>query len=162
MSNLSPIKHAGPIMPIQTRPPPCSGYEFALRRQAVGLDNATFKALGGFSISALTKWNAGQLPVSWRAYEILEEVEVAIEREVKRIVKEMTAQLAATSDLEAMPAFSDGWEYGDQAYAIVISRARRILSEKQKIDLRLLPPAGLFDPDSSPRFAFEVPNDTKR
>lgn len=50
-------------MPAQKKAPPCSGYEFATRRQAVGLDNATFKELTGFSVSALTKWNAGQLQI---------------------------------------------------------------------------------------------------
>lgn len=146
-------------MPAQKKAPPCSGYEFGIRRQAAGLDNATFRELTGFSLSALTKWNAGQLPVSRKAYRKLEEIEIAIENEVQRLVDEYEIRMEGDRKPEELQAFNPQWKFGDAPYAVAVSRARRIIADGMGLDLRITPPPGKIDPQSAPPYAAGVPRD---
>lgn len=126
-------------MPMQKKDPPCSNAEFAIRRQVAGLDNATLKELGGFSISAMTKWNAGGLPVSWQAYRILERVEKAIENEIVRITEEIEDRLESEPDLAELEPFAADWPYGSSTYAVALVRARRAIEDILGRDMRIKP-----------------------
>lgn len=138
---------------------PCSGYEFAVRRQAAGLDNATFKRLSGFSVSALTKWNAGQLPVSRKAYRLLEEVEIGIERESQRIIDEAELRIDRGETDITLEIFNPNWTYGDMPLSVAVARARRLLADAfEDVRFRIKQPPGIV-PLQAPPYAFDVPED---
>lgn len=112
--------------------PPCSGFEFALRRAAAGLDNRTMIEISAAaltplrkcSLSSLTKWNAGQLPVSRKAYAALVMIEEAIEDEVLNIIERIEQHDPnGEEDIEILTPGPE-WQYGHSTHAVAASRAR--------------------------------------
>tara|TARA_B100000929_G_scaffold41910_2_gene29899 strand:- start:19506 stop:20042 length:537 start_codon:yes stop_codon:yes gene_type:complete len=112
--------------------PPCSGFEFALRRAAAGLDNRTMIEISAAaltplrkcSLSSLTKWNAGQLPVSRKAYAALVMIEEAIEDEVLNIIEKIEQHDPnGEEDIEIITP-APGWQYSQSTHAVAASRAR--------------------------------------
>ena len=125
-------------MPKQKLPPPCSGYEFSIRRHAAGLENQIFVDLMGCSISSVTKWSAGFLPVSRKALALVEEVEIAIANEVDRLVDEFCGMNEPILVTE-----KEDWPYGQSSYEIAVSRARVLLADQNP---RIIPASGRVVP----------------
>lgn len=144
--------------------PPCSGFEFSLRRAAAGLNYQTIKEIAEakitplqkVSISALTKWNAGQMPVSWKAYQCLQKVEQEIENEVLRIVDEIEHKDALGVHLLIITTPSNAWRYGTSTHAVAAARAKVITSltygERVRIDNK-----GKSEKDTPP-YLYKVPD----
>lgn len=128
------------------RKAPCTGFEFSIRRSAAGLDNASMIAISKTataplrkcSISSLTKWNAGQLPVSRKAYATLVMVEEAIEDEIIRILDDLEEQ--EDSNLNELVILTPNacWPYGPNTHAVAAARAKGIatLSHGEKVRIR--------------------------
>lgn len=125
------------------RETPCTGFEFAVRRAAAGLDNASMIAIASraltplakCSVSALTKWNAGHLPVSHKAYATLTAIEEAIEEEILRIIEDIERQADEGRTALIIITPSASWSYGSNTHAVAASRARvtASLSHGEKI-----------------------------
>lgn len=113
-------------MPKLKANPPCTGFEFAVRRRACGLDNATLMQMTGCSISSATKWSSGAMPVSNRAYIALEKVEKAVEEAVQTLV-DTNEVVGEHGEAIALRSWDPNWEYGDASYEIVVARARLYL-----------------------------------
>jgi len=147
-------------MPKLKQPPPCSGYEFTVRRQAAGLDNATTVALLGCSISSVTKWSSGILPVSQKAYNLLRDVEVAIESATQEIVDRVEEKIFAGIDDPEIIAWDLNWKYGEASYQIAVARARTFIEDATGKAVPIMPPPGIAEPLPSQRFAYAVPRDS--
>jgi len=113
-------------MPKQKNPAPCSAFEFALRRRAIGLDNATLMALTGCSISSATKWTSGAIPVAQAAYDALCEVERAVDTMTGEIVRSHPRGDGAVDIVAEVPK---DWKYGDLSYEIAVAGARFIIED---------------------------------
>jgi len=124
----------------QKQDPICSAYEFTIRRQAVGLDNATMIELTGFSVSSLTKWSSGAMPVSFKALAAIERVEIAFENEVQRLVDQMEEIISKDAESKII-AYDKNWEFGSKTYEIVAARANRILSDAVGRNIGIMPPS---------------------
>lgn len=112
----------------------------------------------GCSISSVTKWAGGQLPVSRKAYVLLERVEDAVEAKVQEIVDMIEEYVFSGVNDAVIPGSDPEWEYGQDAYNVAATRARIFLKETSGgNDLRIAAPEGADDPLLTQPYLYSLP-----
>ena len=110
------------------RPAMMSGYEFHIRRQAIGLDLRTFAAALDVTISVASKLQTGRSPVNREVATYLQEVEDAVEN---RIIAENafldTMKLGDLKRLVLVTTPPDDWPHGPGTGVIVTTRLRHMI-----------------------------------
>lgn len=110
------------------RPAMMSGYEFHIRRQAIGLDLRTFAEALGVTISVASKLQTGRSPVNRDIAAYLQDVEDSVEN---RIAAEYASlDNMKVGDLKRLVLITtppDDWPHGPGTWVIVTTRLRHMI-----------------------------------
>lgn len=110
------------------RPAMMSGYEFHIRRQAIGLDLRTFASAMNVTISVVSKLQTGRSPVNREVSAYLQEVEDAVEN---RIVAEHafldTLKMGDLKRLVLVTTPPEDWPHGPGTWLVIVTRLRHMI-----------------------------------